>query len=628
MELTNKGPKACTTCAKAKARCIPGPERSSKCERCQRLNKECVSQRPAPPRAKKAPKRSRVAELEKRLDELSSQFVDGVVAVNPRPKQPSSSSTGPESVSTSTSTNGQSLTERPHGQRPQQRRQKTKCDSIVTFEYLFPSPRSESAEASGWSSEAGSNDYVKVDRLWPDAAEAEALLLQFHDTHAPLAPFVVVPKHLTAAELRRQRPFLWSVVMMVSCFVDGPRQHRLGKEVMTELGRLMVMEGSKRLETLQGLLLIIGWHNFALRSAQLTNLLFLARSMSVNTANTGCLCGATGPTSKDEIRWGELEYARAYVGTYYVNAIVFNTNKKADAFINTSQLDNFCNMLTSPGEYPSDIYLAKLVKIQMLSQSISMAMTFDPTQPQPMQLPLTMVIQTFQEQIDAYRASLPPHLIDNGTIQCHMAISEILLADMSISDSHCSSVGLPLEDRIQLLWSCLRALRRFYTAHAAVKCCDLSDKEQRNFLGLNASDLAYAIITGIKMLIIRLPGWDPRYIVSELGIREMLDREVEVVGAVVARRESDRWMEEDPLDRMYKLLKYGRDLVDLQLQKLGMEMDSDSASLSPPSVVNKREDGPGWMMMGMEDLDDDLWQSFMNDTAWSLNGEPMVTDAF
>jgi hypothetical protein len=62
-------------------------------------------------------------------------------------------------------------------------------------------------------------------------------------------------------------------------------------------------------------------HNFALRSAQLTNLLFLARSMSVNTANTGCLCGATGPTSKDEIRWGELEYARAYVGTYYVNAM-------------------------------------------------------------------------------------------------------------------------------------------------------------------------------------------------------------------------------------------------------------------------------------------------------------------
>lgn len=29
----NKGPKACTTCAKAKARCVPGPEESLKCDR-------------------------------------------------------------------------------------------------------------------------------------------------------------------------------------------------------------------------------------------------------------------------------------------------------------------------------------------------------------------------------------------------------------------------------------------------------------------------------------------------------------------------------------------------------------------------------------------------------------------
>jgi hypothetical protein len=33
MEPASKGPKACTTCAKAKARCIPGPDKDSKCER-------------------------------------------------------------------------------------------------------------------------------------------------------------------------------------------------------------------------------------------------------------------------------------------------------------------------------------------------------------------------------------------------------------------------------------------------------------------------------------------------------------------------------------------------------------------------------------------------------------------
>ncbi|KAL7939050.1 hypothetical protein V8C35DRAFT_290035 [Trichoderma chlorosporum] len=534
-------------------------------------------------------------------------------------------STGPGSASTP-STNDLSVTERPGGR--QGKRERTKCESIVTFEYLFPSPRSESAEASGWSSEAGSNDCVAPDTLWPAAAEAEVLLLQYHDTHAPLAPFVVVPKHLTAAELHRQRPFLWRVVMMVGCFPDGPRQDLLRKELMAELGKMMI-DGNKNLELLQGLLLIIGWQNFAMRSGQLTNLLFLARSMSVNAANSGSPCGAA---SKDDIRWGELEYVRAYMGTYYVNAIVFNTNKKADAFMNTSQLDNFCNLLGSAGEYPSDVYLEKLVRIQMLSQSISMAMTFDPAQPPPMQLPLTMVVQTFQEQIEAYRASLPPHLVDNGTLQCHTAISEILLSDIAISDPHCSAIALSHNDRIQLLWSCLRSLRRFYSVHATIKCCEVLDKEERQFLGLNASDLAYSIITGIKMLLVRLPGWNPRYIVSEMWLREMLDKEIHDVGAIVARRESDRWTDEDPMGRMHKLLKHGRELVDLQLQKLKMEAEmgsgSDSTSLSPPAVVNKGEVGPGWMMMGMEDLDDDLWQSFMNDTAWNLNGEPMVMDTF
>ncbi|PTB81173.1 hypothetical protein M440DRAFT_1345745 [Trichoderma longibrachiatum ATCC 18648] len=515
MEPTNKGPKACTTCAKAKARCIPARDRDSKCQRCQRLNKECVSQRPAPPRAKKAPKRSRVAELEKRLDELSSQFAEGgvVAALNPAPGSSASAS-----ASSAATTRQPSVTERP-GQQQQQQRKTKKCDGLVTFEYLFPSPRSESAEASGWSSEVGCNDCapgsgsggapssssLSVDQLWPTASEAEALLLQYHETHAPLTPFVVIPRHLTAAELRRQRPFLWRVVMMVSCFFDGPRQHRLGKEVLAEFATMAVLDGTKSLETLQGLLLMIGWMNFSLRSAQLTNLLYLARSMAVNGSSPGLPCGADSKAT--EVKWGELEYIRAYMGTYYVNAIVFNTNKKADAFMNTSQLDAFCNLLSSPGEYPSDMYLVKLVRIQMLSQSISMAMTFDPAQPPPMQLPLTMVVQDFQAQIEAYRASLPPHLADNGTLQCHLAISQILLADISISDPHCAALAISHQDRIQLLWSCLRSLRRYYTVHGAIKCHQVNDTEQRHFLGLTALDLAYAIVTGIKMLLVRVPGW-------------------------------------------------------------------------------------------------------------------------
>lgn len=59
--------------------------------------------------------------------------------------------------------------------------------------------------------------------------------------------------------------------------------------------------------------------NFALRSAQLTNLLFLARSMSVNLGSPGI--PSCPSVNRAEAQWGELENVRAYVGTYYLNAM-------------------------------------------------------------------------------------------------------------------------------------------------------------------------------------------------------------------------------------------------------------------------------------------------------------------
>lgn len=91
---------------------------------------------------------------------------------------------------------------------------------------------------------------------------------------------------------------------------------------------------------------------------------------------------------------------------------VFTTNKRTDAFMNTAHLESCCQALEAAQQYPSDEYLVKLVKIQQLAQSISVTMAFDPCLP-AMQLPLTMVVQSFQEQLDSFRSSLPPHLSDD-----------------------------------------------------------------------------------------------------------------------------------------------------------------------------------------------------------------------
>lgn len=55
--------------------------------------------------------------------------------------------------------------------------------------------------------------------------------------------------------------------------------------------------------------------NYALKSTQLTHLLFLARSMCLNLSSTGC------DPIPDESKFGELEHLRAYAGTYYLNTL-------------------------------------------------------------------------------------------------------------------------------------------------------------------------------------------------------------------------------------------------------------------------------------------------------------------
>jgi hypothetical protein len=87
---------------------------------------------------------------------------------------------------------------------------------------------------------------------------------------------------------------------------------------------------------------------------------------------------------------------------------VFTTNKKTDVFMNTTQLDYCCKVIEATMEWPSDEYLVKLVKIQQLAQTISTTMSADGMA--PMSLPLIMVIQSFQDQLDTFRASLSPQL--------------------------------------------------------------------------------------------------------------------------------------------------------------------------------------------------------------------------
>lgn len=277
--------------------------------RCQRLGKECFSRPPAPPRIKKRPKRSRVAELEKRLNELSSQV--GNAAAQPRLPTPENEKILP----------GKAV---------------GKGSEIVNFEHLFPpatstspmlddaattasSPaetvkkpaKSSSAPRQLWDNEA----FQHMDSLWPQPDEAGPMLDEFRDMWEGVFPFIILPRGLSPEQVRDRRPFLWKAVMMVTCFFDGARQVKLGEQLLADIARASMVEGVRTLDLLQGLQLLIAWFHYAVKGTQLTNLLFLARSMCVSLNSAGCEPLPAGGM------YSNLDPLRAYAATYYLNTL-------------------------------------------------------------------------------------------------------------------------------------------------------------------------------------------------------------------------------------------------------------------------------------------------------------------
>jgi hypothetical protein len=148
---------------------------------------------------------------------------------------------------------------------------------------------------------------------------------------AHLFPFAIVPPHLTSAQIREQRPFLWKGIMVEACLFDGARQILLGNELLREVSEAAFVKPEKSLDLLHGLQLLVAWlvsllnevgvginhsvrYHYNLNNFQMINLLFLARSISSSLGSV---------ESKSQLENGAypsecLEQMRAFAGTYYM----------------------------------------------------------------------------------------------------------------------------------------------------------------------------------------------------------------------------------------------------------------------------------------------------------------------
>jgi hypothetical protein len=345
---------------------------------CTRLDKPCSSQTPAPPRRRKEPRPTKVAELERRLVELTTRIESSQATGSTQQRQVSV----PSGQQSPGRTQGPQL----NGDGPI--RGKPYCPGGM-FSHIFPDPEARSGTGaststltststraptattttttttttanSGPTSSTSSLSSTSTPRStadvttaksvfgdgtmpgdhvadtpadvltarmhetassgcpWPLPVEAEAWLAEYRVRLAQLMPFVVLPATTPSAELRSKRPLLWKAVMLATCQLDGPRQIAMGKLLLRELSEAALTRPQRGLDVVQAMQAILYWYHYNLNSFQVTNLLYLLRSLC---ANMGWAESQSQTAAKlKEAGSAGLEQMRAYCGVYYATTL-------------------------------------------------------------------------------------------------------------------------------------------------------------------------------------------------------------------------------------------------------------------------------------------------------------------
>jgi hypothetical protein len=197
--------KTCQNCFSLKIRC-DRTLRQDICDRCARLGKDCVF-RPARRRDNSAKRDSRIQALEQQVKDLLRLQQKGPIVQQPLP----------EGSATATA-------------------------------------RQSSPPIAG-EGDIIDDDVVSIER-------AETLVEMYKTDMMPHFPFVILPPHTTAGDIRLAQPFLFLAIISVACYHDLETQDKLYHRFKYMVSDKVLYGGDECLDLqyLQGLLVALAWY--------------------------------------------------------------------------------------------------------------------------------------------------------------------------------------------------------------------------------------------------------------------------------------------------------------------------------------------------------------------------------
>ncbi|KAH8910590.1 hypothetical protein BR93DRAFT_275940 [Coniochaeta sp. PMI_546] len=278
------------------------------------------------------------------------------------------------------------------------------------------------------------NDLLALVRDCLDTEREARLFDVFRTKLAPRFPFVVVLENATPQDMRQQRPCTHLAILAVASFEDFVLQRKLSGLFNRVLAAKLIVGKLVSLDVLQGLLLHLAWAHFQPRSRSYTQQLHLATSIicdlrldrprrqqlwAVNTSDEG-----------QSTEWGSDEL-RALAGTYYLASSSSIIVQKMHSFPYTDFILESCKMLDPRGEYPSDKYLWHIVRLQRLLERAEYTVrnaksSADDTNDTEANL------ASLRDQMDTFKSNLAFALSDCPVIGLQLNVLELLMSQKSL----------------------------------------------------------------------------------------------------------------------------------------------------------------------------------------------------
>uniref|UniRef100_A0A8H7NHR4 Zn(2)-C6 fungal-type domain-containing protein n=1 Tax=Bionectria ochroleuca TaxID=29856 RepID=A0A8H7NHR4_BIOOC len=400
-------PRACERCARSKAKCVWTDQEKDGmkvCERCYKGHLTCI----APPSGtrKTRGKSTRVKAIEKKLEGIMSllgEHKDLLQHVN----------------KTSGPSGSQLQTAAPRPPTSDWSIPRLENDRIQVTQPTLPSSFTQQLN----SRETQTFEIISGYEMSFD--EADQVLQEYMIMMLPQFPFV--PLETTDVfQLSREKPLLLKTLLFVCRPSDSQSRLNFDEWFRQHIAHQIVVLNMKNIEILQAIMIFLAWRDFRHFIDGLhTSLMQLAVGLISEMKLDRCpqlpkklinsivedveMLGFEVPVQEGPLNVGR----RTALGIFYIATSASLLLSKSSCMRYNQTFERFSQVLLHDREYPTDMLLVQLVKIQIVASKLIAAYTNTSGDGVYEQSFHSMTVSLIRKELDDFASQLPPELASN-----------------------------------------------------------------------------------------------------------------------------------------------------------------------------------------------------------------------